>query len=73
MLVMNLDQNSHIKVEQIGWSLWIAIGCSGGYLSSFVLFCIHRGLLKYSKEEQCNNTGLRKSSMNSSKYFLQTF
>lgn len=73
MLVMNLDQNNIIKKEQIEWSLWLCIACSGGYLLSFVLFCVNRILSSKSNEHHSSAKGLRKSSTNSSKYFLQTF
>ncbi|CAF0822436.1 unnamed protein product [Brachionus calyciflorus] len=42
MLAKNLDSNNVITTNEIGWSLWLAVGSTGGYLISLVLFCIHR-------------------------------
>lgn len=42
MLAKNLDANNTIERSSIGWSLWAAVGSTGGYLISLVLFCMHR-------------------------------
>ena len=42
MLAKNLDVNNVITTSQIGWSLWLAVGSTGGFLLSLVLYCIHR-------------------------------
>ncbi len=42
MLSKNLDSNNYIDRNQIGWSLWCAVGSTGGYLIALVLFCMHR-------------------------------
>jgi hypothetical protein len=42
MLAKNLDGNNVITTGQIGWSLWLAVSSTGGFLISLVLFCIHR-------------------------------
>lgn len=52
MLAKNLDQNNVITIYQIGWSLWLAVASTGGYLLALVLFCIHRidiGASPYTK------------------------
>lgn len=52
MLAKNLDNNNVIATNQIGWSLWLAVGSTGGFLLALVLFCIHRidiGASPYSK------------------------
>lgn len=52
MLAKNLDQNNVITVYQIGWSLWLAVASTGGFLVALVLFCIHRidiGASPYTK------------------------
>lgn len=54
MLAKNLDQNNVITVYQIGWSLWLAVASTGGFLVALVLFCIHRidiGASPYTKTE----------------------
>ncbi len=55
MLAKNLDSNNVITVYQIGWALWLAVACTGGYLVSLVLFCIHRidlGASPYTKSTE---------------------
>jgi hypothetical protein len=52
MLAKNLDSNNVITVNQIGWSLWLAVSSTGGFLIALVLFCIHRidiGASPYTK------------------------
>lgn len=54
MLAKNLDSNNVITVYQIGWALWLAVACTGGFLLSLVLFCIHRidiGASVYTKTD----------------------
>ncbi|CAF0930925.1 unnamed protein product [Didymodactylos carnosus] len=41
MITMNRE-NSKIKRENIGFSTWIAVGSSGGFLLAFVLFLLYR-------------------------------
>ena len=53
MITMNRDTNSRIRRESIGFSTWIAIGSSGGYLLASVLFLLYRidlGHRRYLKE-----------------------
>ena len=55
MLAKNLDGNNVITTNQIGWSLWLAVGSTGGFLLALVLFCIHRidiGASPYSKRHE---------------------
>lgn len=55
MLAKNLDQNNVITIYQIGWSLWLAVASTGGYLLALVLFCIHRidiGASPYTKSTE---------------------
>lgn len=42
MLAKNLDANNVITTNQIGWSLWLAVSSTGGFLIALVFFCIHR-------------------------------
>jgi len=42
MITMNRDENSKIRRESIGFSTWIAVGASGGYLLAFILFILYR-------------------------------
>ncbi len=42
MLTMNRDTNSKILRQSIGFSTWIAVGASGGYLLTFILFVLYR-------------------------------
>jgi hypothetical protein len=42
MLAKNLDTNNVITVSQIGWSLWLAVASTGGFLLALIFFCIHR-------------------------------
>jgi len=46
MITENRDPNSHILVGNIGFSTWIAVGSSGGYLLAFISFILHRVNLK---------------------------
>lgn len=46
MITMNRDENSKIRRENIGFSTWIAVGASGGYLLAFVSFVLYRINLK---------------------------
>jgi hypothetical protein len=39
---MNRDENLAIRRESIGFSTWIAVGASGGYLLAFILFILYR-------------------------------
>jgi len=53
MITMNRDSNSQIRRENIGFSTWIAVGASGGYLLTFILFVLYRidlGHRRYLKE-----------------------
>lgn len=54
MLAKNLDSNNVITRNEIGWSLWMAVGSTGGYLIALVLFCMHRidlGATPYQKRQ----------------------
>ncbi len=42
MITMNRDENLAIRRESIGFSTWIAVGASGGYLLAFILFILYR-------------------------------
>jgi hypothetical protein len=42
MITMNRDENLQIRRESIGFSTWIAVGASGGYLLAFILFILYR-------------------------------
>ena len=42
MLACNSSKLNVIKTDQIGWSLWLAVASTGGYLISLILFCIDR-------------------------------
>lgn len=46
---MNRDENSKLRRENVGFSLWIAVGASGGYLLAFLAFLIYRFTLKRQK------------------------
>ena len=53
MITMNRDTASRIRRESIGFSTWIAVGASGGYLLAFILFLLYRidlGHRRYLKE-----------------------
>jgi len=53
MITMNRDDNLKIRRENIGFSTWIAVGSSGGFLLAFVLFILYRidlGKRRYLKE-----------------------
>jgi hypothetical protein len=55
MLAKNLDNNNVIQRSEIGWSLWCAVGATGGYLVALVLFCMHRidlGASPYNDKRQ---------------------
>jgi hypothetical protein len=56
MITMNRDSNLTIRRENIGFSTWIAVGASGGYLLAFMAFILYRINLKrqYSKEVNRN-------------------
>ena len=41
MIIKNIENNS-ISTAQIGWSLWVAVGSTSGYIISFILFFIAR-------------------------------
>jgi hypothetical protein len=42
MITMNRDENLKIRRENIGFSTWIAVGASGGYLLAFIFFILYR-------------------------------
>ncbi|UJR13465.1 hypothetical protein I4U23_000479 [Adineta vaga] len=42
MITMNRDENLKIRRENIGFSTWIAVGASGGYLLAFIVFILYR-------------------------------
>ncbi|UJR33854.1 hypothetical protein I4U23_021276 [Adineta vaga] len=42
MITMNRDANLRILRQSIGFSTWIAVGASGGYLLTFILFVLYR-------------------------------
>ena len=42
MLTMNRDVNLKLRRENIGFSTWIAVGASGGYLLAFISFILYR-------------------------------
>ncbi|CAF1368507.1 unnamed protein product [Adineta steineri] len=46
MITMNRDENLKIRRENIGFSTWIAVGASGGYLLAFIAFVLYRLLLR---------------------------
>jgi len=53
MITMNRDENLKIRRENIGFSTWIAVGASGGYLLVFIFFILYRidlGHRRYLKE-----------------------
>lgn len=54
MLVANRDPNLKLRRENVGFSLWIAVGASGGYLLAFISFLIYRFTLK--RRELYNGT-----------------
>jgi hypothetical protein len=66
MLAKNLDSNNVITTNQIGWSLWLAVASTGGFLIALVLFCIHRIDLSAS-------FGKRSSAYTESREYLQRF
>jgi hypothetical protein len=54
MLAKNLDDNNVITTNQIGWSLWLAVSATGGFLIALVFFAIHRidvGASPYTKRQ----------------------
>lgn len=56
MLTMNRDEKLlRIRRENIGFSLWIAVGASGGFFLAFVSFLLYRFTLKRQKLYQGNN------------------
>ena len=58
MITMNRDVNLRIARENIGFSTWIAVGASGGYLLAFITFILYRLNLsrrKYLKENEQNS------------------
>ncbi|CAF3816559.1 unnamed protein product [Rotaria sordida] len=42
MITMNRDVNAKMRRENIGFSTWIAVGASGGYLLAFIAFILYR-------------------------------
>ena len=55
MIVMNRDENLRIRRETIGFSTWIAVGATGGYLLAFIAFVLYRislGRRRYLKETE---------------------
>ncbi|CAF1197848.1 unnamed protein product [Adineta ricciae] len=42
MITMNRDENLKIRRENIGFSTWIAVGATGGYLFAFFFFILYR-------------------------------
>jgi hypothetical protein len=64
MLAKNLDTNNVITVNQIGWSLWLAVASTGGFLIAMVLFSIHRIDLGVSMS--------RRADAYADKYFINT-
>lgn len=60
MLTMNRDVNLRIRRENIGFSLWIAVGASGGFFLSFISFLIYRFTLKRQKLYKGTNETLRR-------------
>ncbi|CAF3589209.1 unnamed protein product, partial [Rotaria sp. Silwood2] len=55
MITMNRDINLKIRRENIGFSTWIAVGASGGYLLSFVSFILYRiGLNRRKQVKEMN-------------------
>lgn len=59
MLTMNRDGNLKISRENIGFSLWIAVGASGGYLLAFLAFLLYRFNLKRQKFYQGGDNSRR--------------
>ena len=58
MITMNRDENLKIRRENIGFSTWIAVGASGGYLFAFFFFMLYRiqvSRRKYVKETDPNS------------------
>jgi len=49
MITMNRDVNLKIRRENIGFSTWIAVGASGGYLLAFISFILYRVNLRRQK------------------------
>lgn len=68
MLAENLDSNNVITRSQIGNSLWMAVGATGGYLIALVLFCMHRIDLGTSIEST-----KRQENYTESREYLQRF
>lgn len=60
MITMNRDINLKIARENIGFSTWIAIGSSGGYLITFILFIIYRFNLSRRKQVKETNINSRR-------------
>ena len=52
MLAENSTKLSPIKTNQIGWSLWVAVASTGGYLISLVLFCTARARHSLDKPDK---------------------
>jgi hypothetical protein len=65
MLAKNLDSNNVITTNQIGWSLWLAVSSTGGFLVSLVMFCIHR--------IDVGATYGKRNAYNESREYLQRF
>ncbi|CAF1225935.1 unnamed protein product [Rotaria magnacalcarata] len=58
MITMNRGINLKIRRENIGFSTWIAVGASGGYLLTFISFILYRISLsrrKHLKETAINS------------------
>ena len=57
MITMNRDANLRIGRENIGFSTWIAVGATGGYLLAFIAFVLDRLNLsrrRYLKDNEQN-------------------
>ncbi len=59
MITENRDKNG-IRRENIGFSTWIAVGASGGYLLAFISFIIYRVGLKHRKYLQATDMNSRR-------------
>jgi len=56
MITENRDPNSHILVGNIGFSTWIAVGSSGGYLLAFISFILYR--INLMRQKYIKNTNM---------------
>jgi hypothetical protein len=56
MITMNRDVNLKIRRENIGFSLWIAVGASGGYLLAFISFILYR--IELSRRRSVSGTDM---------------